>query len=165
MFTPFLIEELFNATSPFGYTRRYAHRDTNRAHRRRALRAPTWHTAWHALSYQTHSRAARLTESDEAYQLTLRTPHLIGRHLEDVTLSVTDDVLTLELPALTLVERDDVTPLLEEIPTQAYAQRYRVPKSVDVEQITASLSGEALTISLPKRQPTQRVIKVTEQGR
>lgn len=156
MFTPFLIEELFNATAPLGYTRR-----------RRGLRTPTWHTTrqkvWHTLSHQNHSRAARLTESDEAYQLTLKTPHLIGRRLEDVALSVTDDVLTLELPALTLIEGDNVTPLLEEIPTQAYAQRYRVPKSVDVEQITASLSGEALTISLPKRQPTQRVIKVTEQ--
>lgn len=164
MFTPFLIEELFNATAPFGYTRRYTHRDTNRARRRRGLRTPTWHTTWHTVSHQTRSRAARLTESDEAYQLMLRTPHLIGRRLDDVALSVTDDVLTLELPALTLVEGDHVTPLLEEIPTQAYTQRYRVPKSVDVEQITASLSGEALTITLPKRQPTQHVIKVTEQS-
>ena len=109
---------------------------------------------------------AELTTSDESYTLHLSLPSLVGRRLEELSLSVTENIITLEVPALSFAQdqerkTQELTPLIEEIPAQPHKSRYRLPRDVKVDQIQAQLSGDQLVIHLPKREPTRHTVPIT----
>jgi HSP20 family molecular chaperone IbpA len=136
MFHPFLLNQLIRPTSVFTDLHQVAHSQFAQAHE------------------------AHLERSTDGYTLKIKLPDLIGRQLEDIKLTVEDDLLTLMTPALSFAQQEGLKPILEEIPTAEYRQKYRLPREIDLDRIEASLKDEELLIQLPRLEPTRKAIEI-----
>lgn len=106
------------------------------------------------------SSAIYLTDNTDDYTLNLKLPELAGRRLNELELHVEGPLLTLSIPALKLTGLEGLRPLWEEIKTGDRVEKIRIPHDVDSSQITATLRGERLTITLPKAKPEKRSINI-----
>ena len=136
MFHPFILEELFQTALPHTSFRCVAPRQTHR---------------------ESH---ALLKRTEEGYTLKVTRSDLVGRDLEQVKLTVEDQLMTLEIPALDMPSVEGLTPLFEELPTGAYTGRYRLPRGIDLSLVEAKLNGEELLIKLPKRAPNRQTVQI-----
>ena len=102
-----------------------------------------------------------MVEHDNNYTLTLEIPELSGRHINDIELNVEGNVLTLKVPELPVSSIQDLEPVWEEIPSSARTEQWRIPSHLNTEQITAILSSNKLTITLPKNVPVKHTIQVS----
>ena len=136
MFHPFLLEELFQTALPRTSLRCVGSRQTHREH--------------HAL----------LRRTEEGYTLKVTRPDLVGRNLEQINLTVEDQLMTLEIPALDLPSIKGLTPIFEELPTSAYTGRYRLPRGINLSLVEANLNGEELLIKLPKQEPNRQKVQI-----
>jgi HSP20 family molecular chaperone IbpA len=121
-------------------------------------------------SHQTRSHRAKdmntktyftVIDQGDAYILTLQLPELTGRKLTDLELSCEGNTLSLSIPELILSETDHLEALWEEIPSTARHERFRIPSTVNAEQVSATLHGEQLEIKLPKRTPIKHTIHIS----
>lgn len=74
---------------------------------------------------------------------------LPGLRLEDVTVNVENDVLTLSGERRS--ERDEGHHVRERW-VGAFARSFKLPRTIDVERIDATLKDGVLTVKLPKRE-------------
>ena len=118
-------------------------------HHTRLRRSQTWNKTYFTMSDQGAS-----------YTLSLQLPELSGRQLDDLELSVEGDVLTLNIPELTLSTTEGLKPLWEEIPSSSRREQFRIPSTVNTEEISAALKEERLEINLPKRAPIKHTINI-----
>ncbi|MDZ7749025.1 MAG: Hsp20/alpha crystallin family protein [Halofilum sp. (in: g-proteobacteria)] len=105
---------------------------------------------------------ADLSETDEAYELQVDLP---GMKKDDVSVDYSDGVLTISGERKD--EREDKRKgyYLSERSYGAYQRSFRVPESVDHDNIAAQFNDGVLTITLPKTreaQQTSRRIDVKE---
>ena len=101
-----------------------------------------------------------MTESDNAYTLQVNLPELSGRTLNDMELSVEGDLLSLHIPQLTLPQVENLKAVWEEIPSDERREHFRIPSTVNIEEINATLQGEHLQVILPKRTPVKYTIQI-----
>jgi HSP20 family protein len=96
---------------------------------------------------------ADLSETDDAYELQVDLP---GMKKDDVAVDYSDGVLTISGERKD--EREDKRKgyYLSERTYGSYQRSFRVPESVDHENIKAQFSDGVLTISLPKTQQAQQ---------
>ena len=105
-------------------------------------------------------RSAYLSEEDTAYHLTIETAHLLGRSLDSLKLETVGSVMTLTIPSVELLKAEGMTQLINEIPLGEYIERYQLPHDIDLDQVTATLKGTHLLISLPKQHAERRRINI-----
>jgi len=101
-----------------------------------------------------------LRRTEEGYTLKVTLPDLVGRRLEQINLTVEDQLMTLEIPALDLPSIKGLTPIFEELPTSAHTGRYRLPRGIDLSLVEANLNGEELLIKLPKQEPNRQKVQI-----
>jgi len=118
------------------------------------------HSSLSKAGVRPSKKSARLHEESDAYTLNISLIDLVGRRFDELELSVESDILTLEIPALPLANRKELTPLFEELPTKAKTSRYRLPRHIEQEQIEARLHGQELMITLPKKQALKVPINI-----
>lgn len=136
MFHPFLLENLFQVALPFAELHRTVH------------------------SKNICAQGALLERIEEGYTLKINLPNLIGRRLEDIKLTVEDDLLMLEIPALACAQKEGLRAVFEEFPSRSYTERYRLPRDVDLMLIEARLNDEELCVKLPKKAPNRQTIEI-----
>ena len=146
-----MLSAFFETPSPLFHTLHYI----NTQKTRNPFRTSHRHVTSSNKSYFT------MNEHGNTYTLTLKIPELSGRDLNDLKLNVEGNVLTLNIPELTLSSIQDLEPVWEEIPSSARTEQFRIPSHLDVEQITAILSSDKLTITLPKSAPVKHTIQVS----
>ena len=139
------------STSPLPF-RTFKYNSLHKAsapHHTRLRRSQTWNKTYFTMSDQGAS-----------YTLSLQLPELSGRQLDDLDLSVEGDVLTLNIPELTLSTTEGLKPLWEEIPSSSRREQFRIPSTVNSEEISAALKEDRLEIKLPKRAPIKHTINI-----
>ena len=132
MFHPILIESIFQPT----------------------LRFAQCHHVYH------DTQSAYIERNEKGYLLKIRRSELVGRRLEEIHLTVEDDVITLEIPALELKVPETLTPIFEELPTEAHIERYRLPRGIDLNTIEAELIDDELFIKLPRKAVYRQSVEI-----
>ncbi len=103
----------------------------------------------------TYKLAVDVREEDDAFVLTALTP---GLKAEDVTITVLDDIVTIEGE----FKRDDNKEyLICELPQGAFRRSLRLPTSIETGKAEARITDGVLTLRLPKAESARsKTIKV-----
>jgi HSP20 family protein len=102
--------------------------------------------------------AAEVSETDNDVTVKLEVP---GVDKDQVTVSVTDDVLTVRGEVRKESEKKEKNYYRQEIRYGAFERMLRLPAEVDSARATAQLKNGMLTIALPKsKQPKAHQVKV-----
>ena len=115
-------------------------------------------------SHESHPlMRTRLTHNDDdsGYTLSIKHSALHGRSVEEITLNVERDVLSLHIASLKLDLPEDVHPVWQEIPQSEYNQLIRLPQGVDESLIHAQLIDNELILNLPKHAPVKHQISIS----
>lgn len=91
--------------------------------------------------------AVNVKETETAFQLQLAAP---GLRKEDLTVNVDNNKLTLAYKPQTQPDETAGTFTRLEFGVPAFERSFRLPKSVNVEQISAAYTNGILTVELPK---------------
>lgn len=86
---------------------------------------------------------------------------LHGRSVEDITLSVERDILSLHISALDLDLPTHARPIWEEISRDEYSQSVKLPQGIDASSIQARLIDHELILNLPKLTPVKHQISIS----
>jgi HSP20 family protein len=104
-----------------------------------------------SLGLQSGSPAMNMIEDDLNIYLEAELPGIL---LEDIELSVTDEVLTIA-GSRTIVADDDVSPLRQERMDYDFERSITIPVNVEIERAEAEIRNGVLTITLPKAEASR----------
>ena len=104
-----------------------------------------------SLGLQSGSPALNMIEDDANIYVEAELP---GIQLEDIQLSVTDEILTIS-GSRTIGAEDDETPLRQERVDYDFERSVTIPTSVDIELVEAEIRNGVLTITLPKSEASR----------
>jgi HSP20 family protein len=104
-----------------------------------------------SLGLQSGSPALNMIEDDANIYVEAELP---GIQLEDIELSVTDEILTIS-GSRTIGADDDETPLRQERVDYDFERSVTIPTSVDIELVEAEIRNGVLTITLPKSEASR----------
>lgn len=132
------------------------------ARRRNLMTAPVYspfYLAPTASRHRTPQVPMNLTETDEAYELTLAAP---GLKKEYFHLEVQHDLLSVKLE---LPEENGQAPsyTYREFVPSGFERRFRLSEQIDAEQISATYQDGMLKLTLPKRPEVNQSHSITVQ--
>lgn len=99
--------------------------------------------------------AVNVNQTEAAYTLALATP---GLKKDDLKINVENNVLTIAYKPETTEGND--APVQNAFGVQPFERSFRLPKTVDAEQITAGYTDGVLTLTLPKAEETNVVKEI-----
>ncbi|MCH2148765.1 MAG: Hsp20/alpha crystallin family protein [Phycisphaerales bacterium] len=104
-----------------------------------------------SLGLQSGSPAMNMIEDDLNIYLEAELPGIL---LEDIELSVTDEVLTIA-GSRTIVADDDASPIRQERMDYDFERSITIPVNVEIERAEAEIRNGVLTITLPKAEASR----------
>jgi HSP20 family protein len=113
-----------------------------------------------SLGLQAGSPAVNMIEDDVNIYVEAELPGIV---LENIQLSITDEVLTLA-GSRTLVVDDDLASLRQERVDYDFERTITIPTHVEVELAEAAIRNGVLTITLPKAESSRTRRIAVEQG-
>jgi HSP20 family protein len=113
-----------------------------------------------SLGLPAGSPAVNMIEDDVNIYVEAELPGIV---LENIQLSITDEVLTLA-GSRTLAADDDVTSLRQERVDYDFERAISIPTHVEVELAEAAIRNGVLTITLPKAESSRTRRIAVEQG-
>jgi HSP20 family protein len=93
--------------------------------------------------------SANIKESEEAFEIELALP---GFKKEDFKIEVQDKSLTVSSESKTENEGSTENYIRKEFSFNSFSRSFRLPRTVDSEQIAAEFENGILTLTLPKRE-------------
>jgi HSP20 family protein len=103
--------------------------------------------------------ALDVIENDDAFVIQATLP---GLSVEEIAVSVENDVLTIKAEHAENTEESNETYLLRERGFGSYHRTICLPSSIDVDNTTADVQNGILTLMLPKREEVKpRQIEIT----
>jgi HSP20 family molecular chaperone IbpA len=102
----------------------------------------------------------KITKSESFNTIEVQSPHLLGRRQEDLELTLQDQLITLRSSSINLANDVKIKPVFEEFPLEPLELTLQLPDPVSDEELTANLSGDLLTIHLPKPPKLNRKISI-----
>lgn len=93
--------------------------------------------------------SANIKESEEAFEIELALP---GFKKEDFKIEVQDKSLTVSSESKTENEDSTENYIRKEFSFNSFSRSFRLPRTVDSEQIVAEFENGILTLTLPKRE-------------
>lgn len=95
------------------------------------------------------SPSANIKESEESFEIQLALP---GFKKEDFKIEVQDKSLTVSSEVKTETEDSTENYIRKEFSFNSFSRSFRLPRTVDSEQIAAEFENGILTLTLPKRE-------------
>ncbi|HVJ44087.1 MAG TPA: Hsp20/alpha crystallin family protein [Dongiaceae bacterium] len=124
---------------------------------------PTWPTffdrdsAWRPVAgLNLPAPAVDVSEDDKVYKITAELP---GLKTEDVSVSVSDDMLTLRGEKRQEHEEKQANRHLSERVYGSFERSFSLPAGVDRDAITAEFNNGVLTLTLPKSPTSQSQVR------
>jgi len=97
----------------------------------------------------SYTPAVNVSEDEKGYTIEVAAP---GLNRKDFNLEVDDDILTISTEQKESKEEKEQNYLRREFNYQSFKRSFRLPETVDQEQIRATHDAGILTLSLPKKE-------------
>jgi HSP20 family protein len=105
--------------------------------------------------------AVNVKDTETAYHVEVAAP---GAKREDFTLTLNQNVLTVGFKQETNTEETQATYLRKEFSFQSFERSFRLPKTVNAENIKATYTDGILTVELPKQELPKPEVKQIQIG-
>lgn len=101
----------------------------------------------------------KIATLQDKYEISLP---LFGREMSDVNIKVEGDTLSIEAAAPSVSAPENARVIWQELVIDDIKLSFRLPHGVNIEGVSAQLTGGMLTISIPKQAPTIRTIQIEQ---